>query len=107
MSKFAEAAIAFDRSPKSVDVTMFLAGKLQDVKSISAIEVLARHGVRLKLAKCLIEELVEGSVRAAPTPYPVNVLVPTVEDQAEFADALSAAGVRAIFLTDRLWYTVE
>lgn len=69
---------------------------LGGLRTISAIKSLARRGVRLPLAKALIEEL----VRRPPTR--VVVRVPHVEDRTAFREEMSGNGVDIVFIADHL-----
>jgi hypothetical protein len=65
------------------------------LRTISAIEVLTRRGVQVLLAKVLIEALLRQ-----PS-HPVDVHVPTLGGQKEFASEMAANGVFVAFLAPR------
>lgn len=69
---------------------------LPDLKTISAIKSLARRGVRLALAKALIEDLIQRP------PMPITIRVPHVEDRDAFATEMIESGVRIQFTGARI-----
>jgi hypothetical protein len=79
-------------SGSSADVQLQPPQNLRDLRTISAIEALVRRGVRVPLAKAVIEDLVNQPSQ------PVSVHVPKVEGRQEFASEMAANGVRVVFL---------
>jgi hypothetical protein len=65
---------------------------LRDLQTIPAIESLVRRGVRVPLAKAVIEDLVRQP------PQPASVYIPTVEGHKEFAAEMAANGLQVRFL---------
>jgi hypothetical protein len=80
-------------SGSSADVQLQPPENLTELHTIAAIETLARRGVQIPLAKVSIETLVRD-----PS-HPVNVHVPRLEGQKEFASEMAANGVHVVFLT--------
>ena len=78
-------------SGSSAAVVLQAPEHLPDLKTISAIKSLSRRGVRLPLAKAVIEDL------ARLPPQPASVHVPHVEDRDTFAREMAASGVRVVF----------
>jgi hypothetical protein len=79
-------------SGSSADVQLQPPQDLRDLRTISAIETLVRRGVRVPLAKAVIEDLVHQPSQ------PVSVHIPKVEGQKEFASEMAANGVHVVFL---------
>jgi hypothetical protein len=68
---------------------------------ISAVTALSRRGVRPRVAKALLEDLVDRAFeaqRAGQPAEPVSVHVPTVEAEEALANELTAAGLIVGFL---------
>lgn len=78
-------------SGSAVTVDLLPPERLPDLKTIPAVQSLARRGVRLALAKAVIEDLVRQP------PQPASVHVPHVEDRDTFAREMAASGVRVAF----------
>lgn len=79
------------RSGSGVTVDLIPPERLPDLKTLDAVQSLARRGVRLALAKAVVEDL------ARQPPQPVSVHVPHVENQTLFAREMAASGVRVAF----------
>jgi hypothetical protein len=85
-------------SGSSADVQLLPPGNLRDLRTISAIQSLARRGVQVALAKASIEALVGDSSHPA---NPVNVHLPRLEGAKVFTDEMAANGVHVVFLVHR------
>ena len=89
-------------SGSSEDVQLLAPQQLSDLRTIPAITSLTRRGVRIPVAKVLIEDLIaracEGLKSHKPA-LPVDVHVPSVEGRKEFADEMAEHGVRVVFLS--------
>jgi hypothetical protein len=79
-------------SGSSATVELQPPDNLRDLQTIPAIESLVRRGVRVPLAKAVIEDLV------LQPPQPASVYVPTVEGHKEFAAEMAANGLKVRFL---------
>jgi hypothetical protein len=79
-------------SGSSADVQLQPPQNLRDLRTISAVETLVRRGVRVPLAKAVVEDLVHQPSQ------PVSVHVPKMEGRQEFASEMAANGVHVIFL---------
>lgn len=82
-------------SSSSADVRLLPPVRLSDLRTISAIQSLARRGVDLALAKASIEALVGSTERPA---NPVGVYIPRFDGQKEFAAEMSANGVPVVLV---------
>ena len=80
-------------SGSSADVQLLPPENLRNLRTIRAIEALARRGVQVPLAKVSIETLVHD-----PS-HPVSVHLPRLEGEKEFANEMAANGVNVVFLS--------
>lgn len=86
----------------AADVQLVAPQKLSDLRTISAITALTRRGVRIPVAKVLIEDLIERACESLghhKPPLPVDVHVPRIEGRKEFADEMAKSRVEVVFLS--------
>jgi hypothetical protein len=81
-------------SGSSAAVLLLPPEHLPELKTISAIKSLHRRGVRLPLAKAVIEDLARRPAQDG------SVHVPHIEDRAAFENEMAASGVAVVFLRD-------
>jgi hypothetical protein len=78
-------------SGSSADVLPQPPGNLTDLRTNSVIETPVQRGVKLSLAKARVEALMRDPLR------PVNLRLPELDGQQEFANKTAAAGLRVAF----------